>query len=148
MIAPVSKGINIFSGEAGLGGALTNPTVLARRKGCITQGYPVTVHGKQYPDVEAAYHALATGDVAADDQLMHNLISQKFLSHPRLQAEVTRRGGTNFLAACSHFTKATSAGGQAWEGQGTASRFIRNLIIGYELSLKGEAAHLGQTALF
>ena len=142
------KGINIFSGEKGLGGALTNPTVLARRKGCIAERYTVTFNGRSYSDVESAYHELKIGNPSVDDEMMVNLIAQKFQDHPTLQDDVTQHGGSEFLAACSHFTNAKTPGSQSWEGQGIASRFIRNLILGYDRSLEGPAEHLGQVALF
>lgn len=142
------KGINIFSGEVGLGGALTNPTEMAKRKGCIKARYPITYHGRAYPDVELAYHVLATGDVATDDEMMANLIAQKLLEHPALLAEVASHGGQDFLEACSHFTNARSEGFQSWEGQGRESRFIRNLVAGYNKALIGEVLFRGQPALF
>lgn len=141
-------GINIFSGEPGLGGALTNPTEMAKRKGCIDVRYPLTYHSRAYPDVESAYHVLATGNVDSDDELMANLISQKFLQHPTLLEAVTTAGGLSFLESCSHITNARSAGFQSWEGQGRDSRFIRNLIAGYEKALAGEVLVNGQPALF
>jgi hypothetical protein len=142
------EGINIFSGEPGLGGALTNPTEMAKRKGSIDIRYPVTYHSRAYPDVELAYHVLATGDADSDNELMANLISQKFLQHPELMTDVTNRGGVAFLAACGHFTNARSERAQRWEGQGHASRFIRNLIAGYEKALAGEVLFNGQPSLF
>jgi hypothetical protein len=142
------EGINIFSGEPGLGGALTNPTEMAKRKGCIDVRYPVTYHSRAYPDVELAYHVLATGDAKSDDELMANLISQKFLQHPALMEEVTTRGGVAFLEVCGHFTNARSERFQSWEGQGRESRFIRNLIAGYEKALTGEVLLNGQPSLF
>lgn len=141
-------GINIFSGEHGLGGALTNPTEMAKRKGCIDVRYPITYHSRAYPDVELAYHVLATGNVDSDDELMANLIAQKFLQHATLFDTVAARGGVAFLERCSHFTNARSAGFQSWEGQGRDSRFIRNLIAGFEKALAGEVLVNGQPALF
>lgn len=142
------QGINIFSGESGLGGALTNPTALARRKGNIEHRYPIKVNGVAYQDVELAYHAFKTGDAASDNDMMANLIAQKLLDHPSLMAEVTERGGLPFLEVCSHITYARSSGGQAWEGYGRDSRFIRNMMSGYEIALSGTARHFGQTSLF
>lgn len=142
------EGINIFSGEVGLGGALTNPTEMAKRKGCIESRYPITYGSRAYPDVEHAYHVLATGETDSDDELMANLISRKFLEHPALLAEVSACGGREFLEACSHFTNARSEGFQSWEGQGRDSRFIRNLVTGYTKALAGEVLVDGQPALF
>lgn len=142
------KGINIFSGEPGLGGALTNPTEMAKRKGSIAARYPVRYHKHDFPDVELGYHMLRTENHADNDDLMANLISQKFLQHPELLAEVTAHGGVPFLEACSHFTGARSDHAKAWEGQGRESRFIRNLITGYEKALAGEVLYNGQPSLF
>ncbi len=55
------QGINISSNMRGLGGGLTNPTVLAKRKGNIAADYPVMFRGTQYPDAEAAFHAHTKG---------------------------------------------------------------------------------------
>ena len=142
------EGINIFSGERGLGGALTNPTEMAKFKGSIAQRYPITYHKHQFVDAEQAYQVLKTGDPAHDDEMMANVIAQKFLQYPRLLEEVTKRGGVAFLEACSHITGARSEGAQRWEGHGRESRFIRNLIAGYEKALAGEVLYNGQPSLF
>lgn len=141
--------INIFSGAGGLGGALTNPTELARRKGCITQAYPVLFSGRLWPDVETAYHVLAqhTEDVAERDSLMVELIAAKFRQHLQLLADVTDNGGVRWLQACSHFTSARTARAQSWEGAGMASRFIRNLVSGFERAQE-PATEQGQGTLF
>ena len=141
------QGINIFSGESGLGGALTNPTELTRRKGGISISYPVRYGGREYPDAESAYHALNTEDVLGNDRLMVDLIEAKFRQHEKLWKEVAARGGSVFLAECSHFTNARNAGG-GWEGQGLASRFIRNLVQGYDRLSAPHASEGGQALLF
>lgn len=141
-------GINIFSGEVGLGGALTNPTEMAKRKGCIEARYPITYGSRAYPDVEHAYHVLASGDTASDDELMANLIAHKFVQHPALLAEVSQSGGRDFLESCSHYTNARSEGFQSWEGHGLDSRFIRNLVTGYAKAIVGEVLVDGQSPLF
>ena len=141
--------MNIFSGEQGLGGALTNPTELARKKGCIQHSYPVVYGGKRYADVEVAYMVLNTGVDAADDKLMAELIAAKFQQHPALLAEVQAKGGASFLEKCSHFTNARSSGFQSWEGHGLDSRFIRNLIAGYTLATSDQVINAGgQLGLF
>jgi hypothetical protein len=131
--------MNIFSGEKGLGGALTNPTELARQKGCVQQQYPVVFRGRRYPDAEAAYQLLKEGSAEADDLMMVYLIAAKLLQNDVLLTAITRRGGVDFLETCTHFTGARSEGAQSWEGAGRQSRFIRNLIAGYELALTGNA---------
>jgi len=145
MVEPV----NIFSGAMGLGGALTNPTELARRKGCITQAYPVQFKGRLWPEVEIAYHVLAkhTEDVAERDELMVELIAAKFRQHATLLQQVTDNGGVEWLSRCSHFTNARTARAQSWEGAGMASRFIRNLVAGFQ-RVQEPATEQGQGTLF
>lgn len=128
----VAEPVNIWSGCAGLGGALTNMSERAREKGCIKHAYPVTVNGVTYADSEAAYQALKIprrDDY--NDGLMVDLIALKFRQHPILFERVTGNGGVAWLEKCSHFTQAQSERAQSWEGQGHGSRFIRNLIAGY-----------------
>ena len=144
---PALQGINIFSGEAGLGGALTNPTELARRKGSITQAYPVLYKGRHWPDVEAAYHGLCTQVTADNDALMAELIEAKFRQHPLLWREVRERGGRDFLVLCSHHTNSRSDD-RAWEGDGLRCRFIRNLVAGFDRLDRPYATEEGQGLLF
>lgn len=127
--------VNIFSGEPGLGGALTNPTELARQKGSIKERYAVTFRKRTYSDVETAYHQLKTDSATTNDALMVELIACKLRQHPRLLNAITARGGVSWLETCSHYTKAKSEQFSSWEGMGRNSRFIRNLIAGYELAL-------------
>ena len=141
--------INIFSGESGLGGALTNPTEMSKRKGCITKSYPIQFGGRHYPDVETAYHLLAEKtQVARTDALMAELIAAKFRQHADLAGDVASRGGAHWLQSCSHWTGARTEGAQAWEGQGDQSRFIRNLVAGYRLFLSSEVIENHQRSLF
>ena len=128
----IAEPVNIWSGCAGLGGALTNMSERAREKGCIKYAYPVIVNGVTYPDSEAAYQALKiSGQESYNDGLMVDLIMLKFRQHPILFERVTANGGVAWLEKCSHFTQAKSERAQSWEGQGHGSRFIRNLIAGY-----------------
>jgi hypothetical protein len=120
--------MNIYSGSGGLASALTNPTELAFRKGCLVEHYPVTFRGVTYPDAEAAYQRLKVHDVAMDDYMMAEVIAAKLRQHSRLNNCIRKRGGETFLATCSHFTYAHS---DVWHGMGTGSRFIRCLIEGY-----------------
>lgn len=136
-MTPTKPGINIFSGEKGLGAALTNPTLLAKAKGCLQQDYPVAAYGQQYPDVETAYKTLkdkSGTDRArqANDDLMWRLIAQKLYRYGRLEKAIDANGGVDWLETCSHFTHAKSASFMSWEGQGRESRFIRALICAYE----------------
>lgn len=135
----VTPGINIWSGAAGLGGALTNMSERAREKGKIRHSYPVTANGVRYPDSEAAYQALKQPNHADyNDGLMIDLIYLKFKQNPKLLNLVFDQGGVPWLGRCSHFTQAKSARFQSWEGQGISSRFIRNLMFGYQKALSGE----------
>ncbi len=142
------QGINIFSGESGLGGALTNPTELARLKGSITDRYSLRYEGRTWPDLETAYEVLKSDNATANDELMVELIAEKFRQHPMLQKEVESRGGAQFLRACSHFTNARSESAKSWEGEGLASRFIRNLVKGFEHSTAAACSAGRQHQLF
>lgn len=142
------RGINIYSGAGGLGSALTNPTELAFQKGMLKRRYPVVFGGRRWPDVETAYLTLKGQDSAANDRFMAELIAAKLIQHPVLLEAVRARGGVAFLEACSHFTGARTERFQAWEGQGRESRFIRNLIAGFELAEAGSATQAGQGSLF
>lgn len=141
--------INIFSGEQGLGAALTNPTQMARLKGRLDRDYPVTYRGVLWPDVESAYKTLARDEPsdATRQALMVELIALKFRQHPGLREEVVRRGGAQWLSACSHFTGARTERAQRWEGQGLESPFIQALMAGFERSATPVDEN-GQPSLF
>ena len=123
--------MNISSNEPGLGGALTNMTVLAQSKGRIHRAYPVTIAGMLFVDAESAYQNMKVGDPERDDATMAYIICEKFLQHKHILTLTTYKGGVPFLEKCTHFTNARTARYQAWEGVGRSSRFIRNLINGY-----------------
>lgn len=145
----IAPGINIFSGERGLGAALTNPTELAKRKGMLSTSFAIVFDGKRYPDVETAYHLLANKpDMPATDTLMAELIACKFRQHPSLAKEVASKGGVAWLRRCDHLTGARSDSAQSWEGHGQASRFIRNLARGYEMAQAPEVIENNQHQLF
>ena len=128
--------LNIWSGAGSLASALTNPTELAFKKGKLDTHYPVEFRGKLYSDAETAYQCLKIGETEADDDLMARIIMMKFQQHKDLATRVTALGGIDFLKTCRHFTGARSARFRSWEGFGESSRFIRNLIAGYKLSLE------------
>lgn len=137
----VAEAINIWSGAHGIGGALTNMSERARQKGCIKNSYPVVINGERYEDSEAAYQALKIpGDDEYNDGLMVDIIALKFKQNRALMDWVTQDGGVAWLQKCSHFTSAKSPRAQSWEGQGYDSRFIRNLILGYEKAMTGRGA--------
>lgn len=130
--------VNLWSGARGIGGALTNMSERAREKGCIKHPYPVTINGVRFEDSEAAYQTLKIpGDDDYNDGLMIDIISLKFLQNRALLDWVTQDGGVAWLEKCSHFTNAKSPRAQSWEGQGYDSRFIRNLIHGYQKAMTG-----------
>ena len=138
-----ADGINISSGSTdanGLGAALSNMTELACRKGTLTRSYPVEYSGIIWLDAEAAYQALKEHSAEAtehNDRLMSKIISAKFKQHDRILRAVAQRGGAAWIKRCSHFVEAKSPQGQAWEGRGTQSRFIRNLLAGFEEAYAG-----------
>lgn len=124
--------MNIWSGAGGLASALTNPTEFAKKKGKLKNSYPVRFDGAVYDDAERAYQKLKIGIDSEDDKLMARIISAKLQQHRRLYDEITQKGGETFLETCSHFTGAQTERFRSWEGVGTKSRFIRNLIAGYK----------------
>lgn len=128
-----AEGINIFSGEKNLGGALTNPTALARRKGSIVNDYPVKFRGKTHIDAESAYHAHSR-DISFDakQEVCFLVVTAKLLQHPMLVEAITRKGGVAWLETCRHQTWAKTEGMQKWEGFGRESAYIRALIRAYE----------------
>lgn len=125
-------GINISSRTVGLGGALTNPTVLALRNKSIDRSYPVKDKtGRIWPDVESAYKFYKTGELHKDMARMTKIIRAKLTQHPALSVQIAERGGVDWLATCSHFVGVDDS---RWEGSGTNSAFIRCLIDAYEQS--------------
>lgn len=128
--------MNIFSGSRdgdGLAASLTNPTEISRRKGTITQAFPLRFRDHQWVDAEEAFLTLCKGlTVDAADQLMIGIIAAKFQQYPQLAQAVADRGGVLFLKSCRHITGAQSVSFRLWEGFGLQSRFIRNLVAGFE----------------
>lgn len=140
-VLDAAAGINIYSGTLGLGGALTNMTDRALEKQRIKHAYPVKVGEVDYIDVESAYQALkVAGQHDYNDGLMVDLICLKFKRHTKLFDLVKQCGGEKWLERCSHLTGAKSASFQSWEGQGVESRFIRNLIVGFNKAVTGRGA--------
>ena len=127
--------INIWSGTKGLGGALTNMTELAYRKGSIQQHYPVNMRGSSYRDAEAAYQALKRGPV--DEDILSLIIESKLRPHERLRDEIAKRGGVAWLTTCSHETGSNNPALEPWHGTGKRSAMIRALIEGYRQAIQG-----------
>lgn len=129
----MDKPMNVWSGSKGIGGALTNMTELAFRKGSIVNHYPVEYEGVVYPDAEAAYQKLKTQPRHLD--LMARIIATKLRQHPRLFDEIMARGGVAWLETCEHRTWARSQSAQWWEGKGRESPMIQALILGLGIIL-------------
>jgi len=138
----IADPINIISDAKGLGGALTNPTEIAFRKGKIEQHYPVMFNGLTYPDAECAYKANITtrGVCDANVRLMIHIIEAKLRQHPILFEAIAKRGGTFWIEGCSHVGY-----GGTWEGQCLSSAFIRALTLAYVRASNSES-HLKQTS--
>jgi len=140
-------GINIFTSERGLGGALTNPTELARANKCIDQSYPLRFAGRDWPDADAAYQSCKTQDETANDALMVQIIAVKLYQHRSLFDAINNLGGRRFLCECSHLSNDESEAAIGWEGRGLDSRFIRNFIGGFDLLTESSAAEVYQQTL-
>ena len=120
----VKPGVEISSNAKGLAGALTNPTELAKRKGNISNSYPVEFRGKTYEDSEAAYHANKGVTLQGQERtvdtykLMVEIITAKLQQHPRLASEITKQGGSAWILSSTHQpTKKNSVwetGGKNW----------------------------------
>ena len=118
--------INISSGTKGLPGALTNHTVLSKKKGSIESDYPIEFNGTKYDSVESAYQGnkvdeSKTKPAKEDSQnykLMVELIGAKFANHPRLVGAVTKLGGLKYLENAVHQPTSKNTvwetGGQDW----------------------------------
>ena len=121
-----SNVIDISSGTKGLPGALTNHTVLSKKKGSIENDYPIEFNGTKYDSVESAYQDNKVNESktkpAKEDsenyKLMVELISEKFSSYPQLLDALTKAGGLKYLENAVHqpTTKNTvwETGGQDW----------------------------------
>ena len=127
---------NIWSGSKTLA-VLTNPTVLAKKKGNLKHDYPVHYQGVDYPDVETAYQQLKRNnqdhlEMDARKALLTNIIVAKLQQHPQLVEFIEFNGGLAWLEQCSHFTNAKTAHFKAWEGNGRDSAFIHCLICAFK----------------
>ena len=137
MIAP---GINIYSGTRGLGGALTNPTCLSRKKGSINRDYPISFRRSAavYPDAEAVYRSYSSSCKSFQDNLVlcTEIIYWKLKAYPALVSSIKENGGTRWLKKCKHVTYARSSSFSRWEGEGDDSPFICCLIWAYQKIIK------------
>ena len=102
--------VHISSNTKGLGGALTNPTELSKKKGNIEQDYSITYKDKDYISVEAAYQANKVDETktkpnkseSANYNLMVELITEKLRTYPKLVNTITKLGGLEYLAKAVH----------------------------------------------
>ena len=102
--------VHISSNTKGLGGALTNPTELSKKKGNIEQDYSITYKDKDYISVEAAYQANKVDETktkpnkseSANYNLMVELITEKLRTYPKLVNAITKLGGLEYLAKAVH----------------------------------------------
>ena len=127
---------NIHSGTKNGLAVLTNPTVMAKRKGTVRGDFPVTVDGKLYEDAEAAYQEIKWTIPNTDkdrEDLCVRVIAAKLEQYPQLVEFIRHNGGVTWLSKCSHHVHAQSSGFQYWEGDGFDSAFIRCLIKAYKL---------------
>jgi len=103
----------------------------------LTESYPVTVRGKEYPDAEAAYQALK-GTATKDDgpnstyNLMVEILKAKLEKYPRLVSEIDKAGGKSWLSKATHQPTSRNT---VWE-TGGKNWFIKALTDAY-LSVKG-----------
>ena len=128
----MEPGINIWSGQKGLGGVLTNPTTLSFRKGNIKHQYPVVFWDVEYADAEAAYKYHKTGVLERDMVIMTKIIKAKLEQHSKLAEAIAKNGGVLWLEECRHIV---GVKGSRWEGMGQRSNFITCLINAYEALL-------------
>lgn len=102
--------VHISSNTKGLGGALTNPTELSKKKGNIEQDYSIAYKDKDYISVEAAYQANKVDETktkpnkseSANYNLMVELITEKLRTYPKLVNTITKLGGLEYLAKAVH----------------------------------------------
>jgi len=129
-IAEKSKkivGIEIASGTADLGGALTNMTVLAKKKGKIVSDYPIAYEGVPYEDVEKAYQTHKNPREAVNKpsrqdsynyKLMVELISIKLRTYPDLLDGITEEGGSEWILKSTHNPSKKGGTPKVWETVG------------------------------
>ena len=98
----------------------SNPTELARKKGCLKRSWPIEFRGIRYADSEAAYKANKCSDNYA---LMVEVLVCKLRQYPEIMAAIVASGGAEFIASCSHVVYGKSW----WEGDGLESPFIQAL---------------------
>jgi hypothetical protein len=102
------QSVEISSNSKGLAAALTNPTELAKRKGNLTESYPVTFNGVTYKDAEEAYQKNKGKykpeglDKGSTYDLMVQILKAKLQQHPRLVEEIIKAGGQEWLSKATH----------------------------------------------
>lgn len=128
----IMKPGNIWSGDRERA-VLTNPTVLAKRKGNLRGDYSIVVDGVRYADVEEYYQRNKVGINLADFEALKDIVIRgivcKLEQYPRILKVIDDSGGENFIAACSHIV----TGRSRWEGKGIESGFIECLLRAYKI---------------
>ena len=127
--------VHISSNTKGLGGALTNPTELSKKKGNIEQDYSITYKEKDDISVEAAYQANKVDETktkpnkseSANYNLMVELITEKLRTYPKLVNTITKLGGLEYLAKAVHQPRKQNT---VWE-TGGKDQFIDALKEAY-----------------
>ena len=133
-INPLLMPGNIWSGNRKLA-VFTNPTCLAKRKGCLRDDYPVVFNGIRFPDAEAAYQYFSRGikrDTQACYALCEDVVAAKLTQHPRIALAIKKSGGVPWIARCSHWVFGNRANPGRWEGDGLDSGYLRCLARAYE----------------
>ena len=135
--APLAPGLNIADPKnaevvAGLGLA----TAERFKKGLIPNDYPLVVNNTSFPDMAAAYAALALPPLPAtpvgnlpqqhhildhNAALLFQLCLLKLHQHPAIWHAISHHGGWRWLAQCSLLTSKPSP----WSGSGTQSPLLR-----------------------
>jgi hypothetical protein len=150
----IAPPINIASDSKGLGGALTNPTVLAHNKGNLQNHYPVSYQdnphreatrnkaeiynwdkpdGVPFASAEDAYQFYKNSvPLQEREKLMADILRAKLTQYPELTLTIQQKGGIRWLETCSHRTKAKDP---YWEGGGQDSAFVRSLTVAYQAAI-------------
>lgn len=127
----IGDAVNIDSNGVDIAAALSNRTRLARRRGRIDRDYPVVVEGQSFPDADAAYGHLwgMTANALEAERLMIVVLHSKIAQYPKLEWEISRRGGEAWLRLCTYLDGAEQD--RYWTGTGMHSRFIRCLTAAW-----------------
>jgi hypothetical protein len=141
----VKPGVEISSNSKGLGGALTNPTELAKSKGNIKNSYPIyyqwlnkdgEAQDQNFKDVEEAYQTLKDSSESKTKpsiensnnyKLMVDLLRTKLQQYPELSDLITKQGGSAWILSSTHQPTSNNT---VWE-TGGKNWFIKALNDAY-----------------